>query len=82
VDKSYHVARDNKLAVDSSPSEGYEDEGGYELEDVAVQESEQDEPEGISLPDKLMMGCAISTLIVPVILLVIALILFSLAQQS
>lgn len=43
---------------------------------------ELDESEQISLIDKLMMGCGILTLIVPVVLLVLGLFLLALAQQS
>ena len=58
----------------------YEDEG-FHLE-IALEEQEQDEPEQLSLVQRFMMGCAVLTLIVPVILLVAIFILWSLAQQS
>lgn len=58
----------------------YEDEGLH-LE-VASEEQEQDELEQLSLVQKFMMGCAVLTLIVPVILLVAIFILWSLAQQA
>lgn len=58
----------------------YEDESLHS--EVALDEQEQDEPEQLSLIQKFMMGCAVLTLIVPVILLVAIFILLSLAQQA
>jgi len=57
---------DNRIQHDDEPSVGLE----------------LDESEQISLIDKLMMGCGILTLIVPVVLLVLGLFLLALAQQS
>lgn len=57
---------DNHIQYDDEPSVGLE----------------LDESEQISLIDKLMMGCGILTLIVPVVLLVLGLFLLALAQQS
>lgn len=75
------IYRDNEREGALSSTKEY----GYEFDqddDEQLVEVELHEPEQISLIDKLMMGCGLLTLIVPVILLLLAFILLGLAQQS
>lgn len=75
------IHRDNEREGALSSTKEY----GYEFDqdnDEQLVELEPYEPEQISLIDKLMMGCGLLTLIVPVILLLLAFILLGLAQQS
>lgn len=70
--------REGEWALSSTKEYGYE----FDQDDEQLVELEPFEPEQISLIDKLMMGCGLLTLIVPVVLLLLTLILLGLAQQS